>query len=762
MGIKSNYNKRNIMKIKMTASILVLALSLGAAELRVKPEEAVICAPPQEKKAAEELQSHLQLITGRKLPIVNEKELPEKKYVFHIGKIPPGASTEFKPEEARWDITPDTAYFYGDKSGGTQNAVYDFLESELGVRWPELDDIAYRKQNPVILKTGKKTWIPRLRIRSLRWDSANRNEAEKVWRTRMRFGGHDQPLYGHAFMTWWNRYGKKHPEYFALNSLGTRAPAPRAGDNRDNPAAYQGKTACAIKMCVSSPELIKQVIANWDKKKRYINLCENDSPPMEYCRCPECRKLDTAKDGENFERHVTDRYINFANRVAAEARQYNPDVRVVLYAYNETEQVPRREQISRNLTIGIVPTVFDLPGTGALLQSWQEKGLTECFWRPNQHHYFNTGLLPFGFEKHFYDIIQLACQHHAIGFDYDMPSGNVTTRFSDYVLAKTLQDPSKPFEYWEKHYLASFGNAADEIGEYYRYWRTNWTKRIHPNLKNILIKGKYFNFVRGIMWDPAPYFKEADFDRTDAILKKALQKQLEPEERKRVEALVTANQHARLICRAATRKTDEDSAALLKFREDHKLELIPAVEKAWGDVTGVVRVSNFKDFTPPYLVTDLFWFFKLDPQDAGLKEGWQKSDFRALCKWGEFMPTNNFWETPHSHYQYPSKEMRQKTARYDGIAWYALALSLAKVPKDWKEREIYLYFGAVDESCRVYVNGKEAGTRLYQKADDWTTPFTIRIDPYLDWSKATQLIVVRVEDKAGMGGIWKRVWLVSK
>ena len=264
------------------------------------------------------------------------------------------------------------------------------------------------------------------------------------------------------------------------------------------------------------------------------------------------------------------------------------------------------------------------------------------------------------------------------------------------------------------------------------------------------------------MWDPAPYFKEADFDRTDAILKKALQKQLEPEERKRVEALVTANQHARLICRATTRKTDEDSAALLKFREDHKLELIPAVEKAWGDVTGVVRVSNFKDFTPPYLVTDLFWFFKLDPQDAGLKEGWQKSDFRALCKWGEFMPTNNFWETPHSHYQYPSKEMRQKTARYDGIAWYALALSLAKVPKDWKEREIYLYFGAVDESCRVYVNGKEAGTRLYQKADDWTTPFTIRIDPYLDWSKATQLIVVRVEDKAGMGGIWKRVWLVSK
>ena len=38
MGIKSNYNKRNIMKIKMTASILVLALS---GSNRKKPSSAL-------------------------------------------------------------------------------------------------------------------------------------------------------------------------------------------------------------------------------------------------------------------------------------------------------------------------------------------------------------------------------------------------------------------------------------------------------------------------------------------------------------------------------------------------------------------------------------------------------------------------------------------------------------------------------------------------------------------------------------------------
>jgi hypothetical protein len=29
-------------------------------------------------------------------------------------------------------------------------------------------------------------------------------------------------------------------------------------------------------------------------------------------------------------------------------------------------------------------------------------------------------------------------------------------------------------------------------------------------------------------------------------------------------------------------------------------------------------------------------------------------------------------------------------------------------------------------------------------------------------ARTPQIIIVRVEDKAGAGGIWKRVWLVSK
>ena len=43
------------------------------------------------------------------------------------------------------------------------------------------------------------------------------------------------------------------------------------------------------------------------------------------------------------------------------------------------------------------------------------------------------------------------------------------------------------------------------------------------------------------------------------------------------------------------------------------------------------------------------------------------------------------------------------------------------------------------------------------------TPFTVDITKYVKGNSRTpQVIIVRVQDRAGAGGIWKRVRLVSK
>ena len=68
----------------------------------------------------------------------------------------------------------------------------------------------------------------------------------------------------------------------------------------------------------------------------------------------------------------------------------------------------------------------------------------------------------------------------------------------------------------------------------------------------------------------------------------------------------------------------------------------------------------------------------------------------------------------------------------------------------------------MDESCRVYLNGLFCGERIFTKSDDWQIPFAIPVDLQIDWKQKFQTVVVRVEDKAGNGGIWKPVYLVTE
>ena len=96
---------------------------------------------------------------------------------------------------------------------------------------------------------------------------------------------------------------------------------------------------------------------------------------------------------------------------------------------------------------------------------------------------------------------------------------------------------------------------------------------------------------------------------------------------------------------------------------------------------------------------------------------------------------------------------------YDGIGYYGIGL---KIDPAWKGKAVYLIFGAVDESAWVYVNGKFAGKRIHINDSDWKTPLAIPIAENIDWACERQILVVRVEDKAGQGGIWRPVMLAVR
>lgn len=748
-----------------TAFFCLLLLSgyiCTGTELLIDPAKAVIAAQQANDPAAKELKTHLELITGKTIPIEKAGQTRKGAYVFHVGKAPAGSDGKFQPEEARWEIKPDAAYFYGDQNNGALFAVYDFLENELGVRWPGPGDIAFKAQNPLRIRNPKGRWYPTLNLRGIRY---YKNRTAQNWQSRLRAGNsHNPPRYGHAFTKYWKRFSKTHPEYFAMREDGLRAPVGLKA-NSDNIAAFQGKSAEAIAMCVTSEGLIRQIIEDWKKSRcpLYINLCENDALGKDSCHCPKCTALDVIpeKNKNQWQNCYADRYVHFANRVLAEAKKIRPDVKATMYAYNATEQAPSREKPDPDLVIGIVPTDFTMNGIHAYVGSWKKAGLNHFFYRPNRHVYYALPYLPAGWEKHFFEIWQYLYKSGAIGFDYD--GAGSTGRFQylgDYAILKAMQDPSKPFEYWEKHYMQAFGAAAEDVSKYFRYWREQvWEKRLAPDQAKIAEQGKWFNFARGLIWSLGKYYKESDFAEAGKHLEAALSRDLTPQERTRIEKLKLSHEHARLFFRAVAFKTDRDSLNLLHFRKQHKINPLQWNEQRFGDVCGIKRVMNFKEYNPPYLKTPLFWNFKLDPENRGIEEKWYENTPAQVRSWGALMCTNTPWESPHKHYKQVSAEIRKRTANYDGIAWYGTQI---KIPSDWKKRKIFLYFGAVDESCWVYLNGKEIASRIFKKPNDWSNPFALQINSGIDWNRKVQNVIIRVEDTSGQGGIWKPVWLVSK
>ena len=285
-----------------TVVLLFFSLLLSAGEtVTVDPAKSAIILPEKadsiKKYAAEELQYHLALVTGRKIAI-QPKEGKEKTR-FYIGKKAPSDKKKLLTEEARWEIAPDgNIYLYGEdfivKSNnkkaddslfgsfsrsrtGTLYAVYDFLNNVLKIRHLEPGEkgIVYTKQSILTLPVSGNSWRSCLEFRGLREGLMSMYNINKLdlpkefqvtkeelarwkmdigqWSKRQRLGARRRINYGHAFTWWWKSYGKKYPQYFAMNRAGERKPAGILSDR--------------MQLCMSNAEVIDRIYQSWKVRK---------------------------------------------------------------------------------------------------------------------------------------------------------------------------------------------------------------------------------------------------------------------------------------------------------------------------------------------------------------------------------------------------------------------------------------------------------------------------------------------------------------
>lgn len=282
--------------------------------------------------AADELQTYIEKISGAKLNIVTENELPEGIAAIYLGDTGKSRETGFDYSSLFEDgfllhADGENLIIRGEDSRGTLFGVYTFLEEYLGVRWftPTLETVP---ENENIAVDGKLHRVVEPSFAVRRNDTMGTNEAYRA-RTRMNVSFHKNATKYGGTLTYslWDAtlitlvpksLFSEHPEYFALGEDGNRTTDHVC---MTNPDVFE----LVVKNC-------REIMTNATNGAKFIHIGQDDN--INYCHCENCEAL--------YEKYgaVCAPTLIFTNKLADELGPEFPDYTFTFYAYNETDRPP--------------------------------------------------------------------------------------------------------------------------------------------------------------------------------------------------------------------------------------------------------------------------------------------------------------------------------------------------------------------------------------------------------------------------------------
>ncbi|HWL54307.1 MAG TPA: DUF4838 domain-containing protein [Chthoniobacteraceae bacterium] len=503
-------------KMSRTGAKLIACLLLGAAPLLYgqagssialvsdgEPAGAIVLATeanPLIREAAEMFVKTVKKSTGATLPIVSEAEAaglePEVTRLF-LGPCQEALKqgldpARLKPESYRMVARDHAIYIIGTDredpmispharvSRPTLWALNRILEDELQVRWlwpGELGTVIPRHPS-LKLAPVDRSYQPRLMMRSLRYaadfplastdqesDLPLKKEA-KWWGENHQIGKRGNIKFRHAFTHWWEKYSKKHPDYFA--DLGKiRQPYLKPS---------------SVKLRLSNPKVIEQIAVEYIEagKPKYYNVCPNDGSGFDVH--PDTLAWDIpanqpVKDIITARGQLTARYVKFWNLLYERLVKINPDVVLTTYAYSSYRNPPPPERpLTAKAILGIVSS-YDKDSYG----SWKEwaRQAEGLFLRPNWWHLGSDA--PYLALKETYDYIKFAFENGMLGIDMDSVLGYWGTQgVSYYMVARQMVHPELTLDQILDEYTSAFGRGAPKIREYIDYWQKVTTAYDYP------------------------------------------------------------------------------------------------------------------------------------------------------------------------------------------------------------------------------------------------------------------------------------------
>jgi len=296
------------------------------------------------------------------------------------------------------------------------------------------------------------------------------------WFTWQGMGKRKNFQWGHSFGDYWKRFGKSHPEWFALQPDGLRS---------------QETSSDRSQLCMASMELAAQVAE--DRLKTFaenpdaasVSICLNDGGATSFCMCRACRELDPVNAPPlelSFRSTIarfkmpyvslSDRVLEFSNRVAERVSEKIKGKYLSVYAYSCYKTPPvkvKPHPALMFLYVGIGYTDDKVRSEQTMdFMKWSSFG-NPVFWRPNSLGAWGHYSMPQNFARKIFEDFHLLSCNGLAGTDFDCMDNNWALKgFIYYILAKAHWNPeSKTYdELLDDYCVSGFGPAHKEIKEY--------------------------------------------------------------------------------------------------------------------------------------------------------------------------------------------------------------------------------------------------------------------------------------------------------
>ena len=323
--------------------------------------------------------------------------------------------------------------------------------------------------------------------------------------------------WGHYYGDYPEKYGKAHPEWFALQPDGRRY--------------WEGMSRPCF--CMSNDELAKETARNLIAKFRAepgvlaMSACLPDGGHSSFCMCEACRRLDPVNAsplgfGVFYPTRTsfpyvarTDRVFDFFNRIAEGVVAELPGKKLCVYAYSSYNEPPVKVKPHPALvilTVGGGYTSAASYGTARrLVAAWSGFG-NPVLWRPNALGAYRA-YIPHSIARRIFDDIELFKVNGLIGTDFDCMDSCWSTRgFDYYMVARALLNPDHlDFDTIYADYLAAgFGPAAGVMREWFDSLAADVDK-----VSEMKIEKEERGFRKGA------YVRAFDVDKYAAILDRA-------------------------------------------------------------------------------------------------------------------------------------------------------------------------------------------------------------------------------------------------